>query len=110
MNRSMMLLICLGLALGLCACKKVKVETMTLPEFNEFCLTEANLNCESACGAISSVLRPDFTSAAQCRQACDKAAQDFQMNNITEGDKDCAGSISMASDLCAEYCDGHFPK
>ncbi len=110
MHRALILCLVLGLVLGLSACKKVKMETLTLPEFNEFCLSDASLDCEEACGAVSSALRPDFSSAAQCRAACDKAGQDFQMNNIESGDKDCAGSIGTAVDLCSEYCDGHFPK
>jgi len=108
MYRFPTLCLVLALALGLGACKKtVKMETMTLTEFGEFCLSDANLDCEEACGAVQSNLRPDFASAAQCRAACDKAGTDFSMQNAMDN---CAGSIDVAVRLCSEYCDGHFPK
>ncbi|MEF3696823.1 hypothetical protein [Desulfolutivibrio sp.] len=96
---------CTLLVLALAACTPGKSsQPMTLAHFENFCKVFPTPNsCDSTtiCGDFANVLSTQASDLDACLARCRRTKNHLQPTNIINN---CAGTLSRASDLCAQFC------
>ncbi|NDY56011.1 hypothetical protein G3N56_04530 [Desulfovibrio sulfodismutans] len=94
----------LVLALAACTPGMKTAQPMTLTHFENFCQVFPTPNsCDSTtiCGDFANVLSTPASDLDACLGRCRRTKNHLQPTNIINN---CAGTLSKASDLCAQFC------
>ncbi len=103
MKKIMLIIAVLGLLAG-CA-----GHTTTMQDVRAYCRTSTpDADCDSQdtiCAQYSEVTLHEYSSAKECRQACEKVRQD---SAITADLQNCLGLYQAVEGKCNEFCNDNY--
>lgn len=81
----------------------------SITEINSLCLIESEsgscMGQEEICNGYKLALQKTYSSATECRKACESVQNKFSANIDAQG---CDSLFDNISGLCNEYCDGNY--